>query len=158
TASAMSFAPSAFPTRARSPRQAQRASTAIGDLLERMKPDLCTWIHQTKVSTTPSYQSIPRSYGRRRAGRACCASSQHETMETPMSSTQTSNERTATIPSAAKVGMKLEVVVIPVSDVDRAKRFYEGLGWRLDADFPDGENFRVVQLTPPGSQCSIHFG
>ncbi len=52
---------------------------------------------------------------------------------------------------------KLEVVVIPVSDVDRAKRFYENLGWRLDADFA-GENFRIVQLTPPGSQCSIHFG
>jgi catechol 2,3-dioxygenase-like lactoylglutathione lyase family enzyme len=54
--------------------------------------------------------------------------------------------------------MKLEVVVIPVSDIDRAKRFYGGLGWRLDADFGAGENFRVVQLTPPGSQCSIHFG
>ena len=52
---------------------------------------------------------------------------------------------------------KLEVVVIPVSDVDRSKRFYENLGWRLDADFA-GENFRIVQLTPPGSQCSIHFG
>ena len=52
---------------------------------------------------------------------------------------------------------KLEVVVIPVSDVDRSKRFYENLGWRLDADFA-GENFRIVQLTPTGSQCSIHFG
>ena len=57
----------------------------------------------------------------------------------------------------AKVEMKLEVVVLPVSDVDRAKRFYEGLGWRLDADFTGGD-FRVVQLTPPRSQCSIHFG
>ena len=56
------------------------------------------------------------------------------------------------------VEMKLEVVVIPVSDVDRAKRFYEGLGWRLDADFPGAGGFRVVQMTPPGSQCSIHFG
>src|SRR5262245_55090823 len=55
------------------------------------------------------------------------------------------------------VNMKLEVVVLPVSDVDRAKRFYAGLGWRLDADFTAGD-FRVVQLTPPGSQCSIHFG
>jgi catechol 2,3-dioxygenase-like lactoylglutathione lyase family enzyme len=53
--------------------------------------------------------------------------------------------------------MKLEVVILPVSDVDRAKRFYEDLGWRLDADFTGGD-FRVVQLTPPGSQCSIHFG
>ncbi|HYS09066.1 MAG TPA: VOC family protein [Myxococcales bacterium] len=56
------------------------------------------------------------------------------------------------------VEMRLEVVVLPVSDVDRAKRFYEGLGWRLDADFAQGQEFRVVQLTPPGSPCSIHFG
>jgi catechol 2,3-dioxygenase-like lactoylglutathione lyase family enzyme len=54
--------------------------------------------------------------------------------------------------------MKLEVVVLPVADVDRAKDFYEGLGWRLDADLGDGEKFRVVQFTPPGSDCSIHFG
>ena len=54
--------------------------------------------------------------------------------------------------------MKLEVVVIPVSDVDRAKRFYESLGWRLDADFATGDNWRVVQMTPPGSACSIIFG
>jgi catechol 2,3-dioxygenase-like lactoylglutathione lyase family enzyme len=54
--------------------------------------------------------------------------------------------------------MKLEVVVIPVADVDRAKRFYDGLGWRLDADFVVGDEFRVVQFTPPGSPCSVHFG
>ena len=54
--------------------------------------------------------------------------------------------------------MKLEVAVIPVSDVDRAKRFYGGLGWRLDADFAAGNEFRAVQITPPGSPCSIHFG
>jgi catechol 2,3-dioxygenase-like lactoylglutathione lyase family enzyme len=54
--------------------------------------------------------------------------------------------------------MKLEVVVIPVSDVDKAKDFYQGLGWRLDADFAKSEDFRVVQLTPPGSPCSIIFG
>jgi catechol 2,3-dioxygenase-like lactoylglutathione lyase family enzyme len=59
---------------------------------------------------------------------------------------------------STKVELKLEVVVIPVSDVDRAKRFYEGLGWRLDADFPGAGDFRVVQFTPPGSPCSIHFG
>ena len=53
--------------------------------------------------------------------------------------------------------MKLEVVVLPVSDVDRAKGFYQGLGWRLDADFATGDDFRVVQLTPPGSECSIIF-
>jgi len=54
--------------------------------------------------------------------------------------------------------MKLEVVVIPVSDVDRAKEFYSGLGWRLDADRAVGESFRIVQLTPPASDCSIQFG
>src|SRR3954452_12176823 len=57
-----------------------------------------------------------------------------------------------------KVDLKLEVVVIPVSDVDRAKAFYVGLGWRLDADFPFDNGFRVVQLTPPGSPCSVQFG
>ncbi len=56
------------------------------------------------------------------------------------------------------VDMKLEVVVIPVSDVDRAKHFYSNLGWRLDADFAAGETFRVLQFTPPGSPCSIIFG
>lgn len=54
--------------------------------------------------------------------------------------------------------MKLEVVVIPVSDVDRAKRFYDSLGWRLDADFDISDAFHVVQFTPPGSDCSVHFG
>jgi catechol 2,3-dioxygenase-like lactoylglutathione lyase family enzyme len=56
------------------------------------------------------------------------------------------------------VDMKLEIVVIPVSDVDRAKAFYEKLGWRLDADFAAGDDFRVIQFTPPGSACSIIFG
>ena len=54
--------------------------------------------------------------------------------------------------------MKLEVVVIPVSNVDRAKEFYGGLGWRLDADFSAGADFRIIQFTPPGSGCSIQFG
>jgi catechol 2,3-dioxygenase-like lactoylglutathione lyase family enzyme len=56
------------------------------------------------------------------------------------------------------VDMKLEVVVLPVADVDRAKRFYQALGWRLDADFAGEGDFRVVQLTPPGSSCSVIFG
>jgi catechol 2,3-dioxygenase-like lactoylglutathione lyase family enzyme len=54
--------------------------------------------------------------------------------------------------------MKLEVVLLPVSDVDRAKDFYKGLDWRLDADFAPGQDFRIVQLTPPGSECSIIMG
>jgi len=54
--------------------------------------------------------------------------------------------------------MRFEAVVIPVTDVDRAKEFYVGLGWRLDADFPIDEHFRIVQLTPPGSRASVQFG
>ena len=57
-----------------------------------------------------------------------------------------------------RVDTKLEAVVIPVADVDRSKRFYESLGWRLDADFAFDNGFRVVQLTPPGSPCSVQFG
>ncbi|HYK38103.1 VOC family protein [Alloacidobacterium sp.] len=60
--------------------------------------------------------------------------------------------------SAAKIDMKFEIVVIPVSDIDRAKEFYAGLGWRLDADYDNGSDFRVIQFTPPGSGCSVIFG
>ncbi len=58
----------------------------------------------------------------------------------------------------APVDMKFEIVVIPVSDVDRAKEFYAKLGWRLDADFANGKDFRIIQFTPPGSGCAIIFG
>ena len=58
----------------------------------------------------------------------------------------------------ATIDMKLEVVTLPVSDVDRAKRFYQSLGWRLDADFVVGDAVRAVQFTPPGSNASIAFG
>jgi catechol 2,3-dioxygenase-like lactoylglutathione lyase family enzyme len=60
--------------------------------------------------------------------------------------------------SVAPVDMKFEIVVIPVSDVDRAKKFYAKLGWRLDADYDNGKDFRIIQFTPPGSGCSIIFG
>src|SRR5207245_7332240 len=66
-------------------------------------------------------------------------------------------EATASVP-VGKVAMKLEVVAIPVADVGRAKEFYTKLGWRLDADFPFDNGFRVVQFTPPGSGCSVQFG
>jgi catechol 2,3-dioxygenase-like lactoylglutathione lyase family enzyme len=75
-----------------------------------------------------------------------------------MSTTQMRSEQANKTPTPARVDLKLEVVVLPVSDVDRAKRFYENLGWRLDADFAGAENWRAVQFTPPGSPCSIHFG
>src|SRR5580693_196968 len=61
-------------------------------------------------------------------------------------------------PGVARVDMKFEIVVIPVSDVDRAKEFYSKLGWRADADFASGDDFRVIQFTPPGSGCSVIFG
>ena len=75
-----------------------------------------------------------------------------------MSSPRASKQSLTPVSSAGRVDMKLEVVVIPVSDVDRAKRFYEALGWRLDADFSAGDVFRVIQFTPPGSGCSVIFG
>jgi catechol 2,3-dioxygenase-like lactoylglutathione lyase family enzyme len=67
------------------------------------------------------------------------------------------SEREVQSNAAAKADMKFEIVVIPVSDVDRAKQFYANLGWRLDADYAT-ENFRVIQFTPPGSGCSVIFG
>ena len=73
-------------------------------------------------------------------------------------STQTTQEDATPSRTAAGTGLKLEVVAIPVSDVDRAKRFYENLGWRLDADFTNGDDWRLVQMTPPGSTCSVMFG
>jgi len=75
-----------------------------------------------------------------------------------MGTTQVSTEHATRITSAAMIDTKIEVVVIPVADVDRTKRFYEGLGWRLDADFTNGKDWRLVQMTPPGSPCSVMFG
>lgn len=75
-----------------------------------------------------------------------------------MSTTETRGNDDGGVASAGIVDMKLEVVVISVSDVDRAKQFYEKIGWRLDADFAAGDDFRIVQLNPPGSGCSIQFG
>src|SRR6476620_7943872 len=69
-----------------------------------------------------------------------------------------SNDEPTTNATAARVDMKLEVVIIPVSDVDRAKEFYARLGWRLDGDFTTGNDWRGVQFTPPGSGCSVIFG
>jgi catechol 2,3-dioxygenase-like lactoylglutathione lyase family enzyme len=74
-----------------------------------------------------------------------------------MATLKSVNSEPASAANAATVDMKLEVVIIPVSNVDRAKEFYTKLGWRLDADFTDGD-WRGVQLTPPGSGCSVIFG
>jgi catechol 2,3-dioxygenase-like lactoylglutathione lyase family enzyme len=75
-----------------------------------------------------------------------------------MSSVEVSGESAAGAPPVNAGEFRLEVVVLPVSDVDRAKEFYGGLGWRLDADVARGVSLRLVQFTPPGSACSIQFG
>jgi len=75
-----------------------------------------------------------------------------------MASTDVGSERARRTQSALGVNMNLEVVTLPVSDVDRAKSFYESLGWRLDIDLVVSDDVRTVQFTPPHSQCSIHFG
>ncbi len=75
-----------------------------------------------------------------------------------MRDSKAGGETGAELPRSARADMKLEAVVIPVADVERAKRFYGDLGWRLDADFHFDNGFRVVQFTPPGSGCSIQFG
>src|SRR5215211_8716162 len=75
-----------------------------------------------------------------------------------MTSTQTTAGDAPETPSASTIDMKLEVVSVPVSDVDRAKAFYQSLGWRLDIDLDVSDEVRIVQFTPPHSQCSIHFG
>ncbi|HEY2039216.1 MAG TPA: VOC family protein, partial [Edaphobacter sp.] len=75
-----------------------------------------------------------------------------------MSTDAVSSSATAGSAGIAKIDMKFEIVVIPVSNVNRAKEFYAGLGWRLDADFDSGSDFRVIQFTPPGSGCSVIFG
>jgi catechol 2,3-dioxygenase-like lactoylglutathione lyase family enzyme len=79
-------------------------------------------------------------------------------MEVTMARTNTGSSRPTEMPEIGTVAMKLEVVTLPVSDVDRAKSFYQSLGWRLDADLVLGDSIRVVQLTPPHSSCSISFG
>lgn len=75
-----------------------------------------------------------------------------------MSTLQTQQDGATDIVKEPTMNMRLEVIVIPVADVDRALRFYQSLGWRLDADYEAGPEFRIVQLTPPGSECSIIFG
>jgi catechol 2,3-dioxygenase-like lactoylglutathione lyase family enzyme len=84
--------------------------------------------------------------------------SRGRTPEVTMSSTQARSEPATRKPNGGMVETKLEVVVVPVSDVDRAKRFYGNMGWRLDADFVNGSDWRAVQMTPPGSPTSVIFG
>jgi catechol 2,3-dioxygenase-like lactoylglutathione lyase family enzyme len=91
---------------------------------------------------------------REQDGRRCC---RQQSREVNMASTDASGEATSGT-SAQGVDMNLEVVTLPVSDVDRAKSFYESLGWRFDIDLVVSDEVRTVQFTPPHSQCSIQFG
>ena len=75
-----------------------------------------------------------------------------------MSTTELNTATATQVPDTKPLDMKLEVVILPVSDAERAKQFYASLGWREDADFPISEDLRVLQFTPPGSQASIIFG
>src|SRR5215212_7511942 len=75
-----------------------------------------------------------------------------------MSSIDASADPSTEVSEVGTIDMKLEVVTLPVSDVDRAKRFYQSLGWRLDVDLVVSDEIRLVQMTPPHSGCSIHFG
>lgn len=105
----------------------------------------------------PNQGSGPGSHGRdAEAGRATVYGQQPA--EVNMSSTNVSPDTSSRTATAGAVDLKLEIVVLPVADVDRAKNFYEMLGWRLDADFSAGDDFRVVQVTPPASPTSIIFG
>jgi len=79
-------------------------------------------------------------------------------MTPKMSTNEVRNNDATSNAGVARVAMKFEIVVIPVSDVDRAKKFYGNLGWRLDADYDNGQDFRVIQFTPLGSGCSVIFG
>src|ERR1043165_567349 len=85
-------------------------------------------------------------------------SSHDRDREFRMSNVESHSASATSSASTKTIDLKLEVVVVPVADVDRAKRFYGTLGWRLDGDFSDGDGWRGVQLTPPGSPCSIIFG
>jgi len=82
----------------------------------------------------------------------------HITQEAAMRTNEVGSNGATSNAKVARVDMKFEIVVIPVSNVDRAKEFYGRLGWRLDADYDNGSDFRVIQFTPPGSGCSVIFG
>src|SRR5262249_22315041 len=94
--------------------------------------------------------------------RDCTGATQPATRDRLRDTTQEAAMSTTEVRSAdasvATFDLKLEVVIIPVFDVERSKQFYEGLGWRLDADIVRGDDFRIVQFTPPGSGCSVSFG
>jgi catechol 2,3-dioxygenase-like lactoylglutathione lyase family enzyme len=118
-------------------------------------------IHDAYAIDFRSYQSGPAPVVERRRDGNCSVGKPQRALHArrPFTNIKEKTMTTATEARTARtVDMKLEVVVIPVSDVDRAKRFYAGLGWRLDADFAAGDDFRVIQFTPPGSGCSVIFG
>ena len=109
-----------------------------------------------KPSSHGRNQGFPRA--RRAYSRWDTVLTINRPMEVKMSSTDVNEAISSATPEPGVIDMKLEVVTLPVTDVDRAKRFYQSLGWRLDADIVRGDAFRAVQLTPPHSSCSVAFG
>jgi catechol 2,3-dioxygenase-like lactoylglutathione lyase family enzyme len=146
------------PAAAERTSELSRWSNALVNFRGRWQPgepadiaELLTWL----IADPGIDQGHPQA---RRAAQRATVTPSTKPMEVTMSVTDMKSETASQVPHSGAVDMKLEVVVLPVSDVDRAKRFYQSLGWRLDADLARGDAFRVVQLTPPGSQASIIFG
>jgi catechol 2,3-dioxygenase-like lactoylglutathione lyase family enzyme len=110
-----------------------------------------------RTTTTPA-RPMGESPARARGVRRAVKLKTTNPMEVTMSSTQSRSASAIEASRPASVPMRFEVAVLPVADVDRAKAFYAGLGWRLDADLTVDEHYRVVQVTPPGSAASIIFG
>jgi catechol 2,3-dioxygenase-like lactoylglutathione lyase family enzyme len=122
----------------------QEVATAIPDALEAGEPE-ALGLHHPEIK--PRFQAV-----------AAEAPQVHEHTEVDMTTTTPSTDKATAPGRDATTDFKLEVVIVPVSDVDRAKRFYGSIGWREDADFVFGEDLRVLQFTPPGSDASIIFG
>src|SRR6202171_1629481 len=121
------------------------------------------WLTRPDYSSRGSKIDLPADPSRHirsgiRDGMVKIQRSSHTTKEAAVSTKAVRTNDPNSDAGVARVDMKFEIVVIPVSDVDRAKEFYGRLGWRLDADYDSGKDFRVIQFTPPGSGCSVIFG
>ena len=128
-----------------------------------MLHDLALRIHSTKASVPQTYESysldlLPRTTIYRQSRDRSSLQRIHPHQEAAMSTKPVRMSETSSEAKPKPVDMKFEIVVIPVSNVDRAKEFYSKLGWRPDADYAHDDDFRVLQFTPPGSGCSVIFG
>src|SRR4051794_27147946 len=132
-------------------RSSSRA-TSFSPTTRRGKQD---WRLDWKSACPAWIKEQPSRWWRARSGPQCLVAKQ---IRQAASSPSGPNNHTQTTKGVLIMDMKLEVVVLPVSDVDRAKRFYEKLGFRLDIDYAANEDYRIIQFTPPGSEASITFG